>query len=153
MECMIHLCGSQLHLLSPEQLANVAKQCACAHLLCINVSEYIFCNWLMWALCWAGLAPGLVCLIATPLILYVIYPPEQKDTPDAPEKARWVSLPWRALLMVLLQMQLSCCSKQGHCSVAMTPKCSSCLRFYVNTCCWHPTVHRWPAGLPVLVHL
>lgn len=41
----------------------------------------------------AGLAPGLVCLIATPLILYVIYPPEQKDTPDAPEKARWVPPP------------------------------------------------------------
>ena len=36
----------------------------------------------------AGLVPGLVCLVATPLILYVIYPPEQKDTPDAPEKAR-----------------------------------------------------------------
>lgn len=36
----------------------------------------------------AGLVPGLVCLIATPLILYVIYPPEVKNTPDAPEKAR-----------------------------------------------------------------
>ncbi|CAK0745861.1 dityrosine synthesis enzyme [Coccomyxa viridis] len=43
-------------------------------------------SWGQWAL--AGLVPGLVCLVATPLILYVIYPPEQKDTPDAPEKAR-----------------------------------------------------------------
>ena len=90
---MIYLPGCQLCMLSPWKLGNKAEQCACAHLLCINVSEYILCNWLMWALCCAGLAPGLVCLIATPLILYVIYPPEQKDTPDAPEKARWVSLP------------------------------------------------------------
>jgi hypothetical protein len=32
--------------------------------------------------------PGLVCLVAVPLILYVIFPPEVKDTPDAPAKAR-----------------------------------------------------------------
>lgn len=43
-------------------------------------------SWGTWAL--AGLVPGLVCLIATPLILYVLYPPEVKDTPDAPAKAR-----------------------------------------------------------------
>jgi len=29
-----------------------------------------------------------VCLVAVPLILYVIFPPEVKDTPDAPAKAR-----------------------------------------------------------------
>ena len=43
-------------------------------------------SWGTWAL--AGLVPGLVCLLATPLILYVLYPPEVKDTPDAPRKAR-----------------------------------------------------------------
>jgi di/tricarboxylate transporter len=54
-------------------------------------------SWGTWAL--AGLVPGLVCLIATPLILYVLYPPEVKDTPDAPAKARskvsmlWFKLP------------------------------------------------------------
>ena len=32
--------------------------------------------------------PGLVCLVSVPLILYVLFPPEVKDTPDAPAKAR-----------------------------------------------------------------
>ena len=36
----------------------------------------------------AGLVPGIICLVSVPLILYVIYPPEVKDTPDAPAKAR-----------------------------------------------------------------
>lgn len=43
-------------------------------------------SWGTWAL--AGLVPGLACLIAVPAILYVIYPPQVKDTPDAPAKAR-----------------------------------------------------------------
>jgi len=43
-------------------------------------------SWGQWAL--AGLVPGIVCLVAVPLILYVIFPPEVKDTPDAPAKAR-----------------------------------------------------------------
>ncbi|KAK9803679.1 hypothetical protein WJX72_011415 [[Myrmecia] bisecta] len=43
-------------------------------------------SWGAWAL--AGLVPGLICLVSVPLILYVIYPPEMKDTPDAPKKAQ-----------------------------------------------------------------
>jgi len=43
-------------------------------------------SWGTWAL--AGLVPGLVCLVSVPAILYVIYPPQVKDTPDAPAKAR-----------------------------------------------------------------
>ena len=35
----------------------------------------------------------MICLVSVPLILYVIYPPEVKDTPDAPAKARRVCLP------------------------------------------------------------
>ena len=31
-------------------------------------------TWGAWAL--AGIVPGLICLVATPLILYFIYPPE-----------------------------------------------------------------------------
>lgn len=34
----------------------------------------------------AGLVPGAVCLLLTPALLYVLYPPEVKDTPDAPAK-------------------------------------------------------------------
>jgi hypothetical protein len=32
------------------------------------------------------LVPGSVCLVLTPLLLYILYPPEVKDTPDAPAK-------------------------------------------------------------------
>ena len=39
-----------------------------------------------WAM--AGLVPGAICLLLTPALLYVLYPPEVKDTPDAPAKAR-----------------------------------------------------------------
>lgn len=37
-----------------------------------------------WAM--AGLVPGAVCLLLTPALMYVLYPPEVKDTPDAPAK-------------------------------------------------------------------
>jgi anion transporter len=43
-------------------------------------------SWGQWAL--AGLVPGLIALVTTPAILYVLYPPEQKQTPDAPAAAR-----------------------------------------------------------------
>jgi len=43
-------------------------------------------SWGSWAL--AGLVPGIISLVCVPLILYVLYPPEVKDTPDAPTKAR-----------------------------------------------------------------
>lgn len=43
-------------------------------------------SWGTWAL--SALVPGLVCLILTPALLYVLYPPEVKDTPDAPAKAK-----------------------------------------------------------------
>lgn len=35
----------------------------------------------------AACVPALVALLATPLILYKLYPPEVKDTPDAPAMA------------------------------------------------------------------
>ena len=37
----------------------------------------------------AGLVPGAVCLLLTPALLYVLYPPEVKDTPDAPAKVHF----------------------------------------------------------------
>ena len=43
-------------------------------------------TWGQWAL--AASIPGLVCLIAVPLILYVLYPPDVKDSPEAPVKAK-----------------------------------------------------------------
>lgn len=41
--------------------------------------------WVSWFK--AACAPALVSLLATPLILYKLYPPEVKDTPDAPAMA------------------------------------------------------------------
>ena len=43
-------------------------------------------TWAQWAI--GAALPGLICLIATPLILYVLYPPEVKDSPEAPTKAK-----------------------------------------------------------------
>ncbi|KZE83641.1 divalent anion:Na+ symporter, DASS family [Myroides marinus] len=43
-------------------------------------------TWGMWAL--AALVPGIVALLVMPLVVYAIYPPEIKKTPDAPVFAR-----------------------------------------------------------------
>jgi anion transporter len=43
-------------------------------------------SWGQWAL--AASVPGLLCLIMVPLILYVLYPPEVKDSPEAPKLAK-----------------------------------------------------------------
>lgn len=43
-------------------------------------------TWSQWAL--AGLVPGLICLILVPLVVHMFYPPEIKETPNAPEFAR-----------------------------------------------------------------
>jgi DASS family divalent anion:Na+ symporter len=42
-------------------------------------------SWGTWAL--AGVLPGLLCLILTPYILYKVYPPEIKETPQASQMA------------------------------------------------------------------
>lgn len=59
-----------------------------ANPLAVNLAaaEGISISWGAWAM--AGLVPGLICLVTVPLILYALYPPETKDTPDAPEAAR-----------------------------------------------------------------
>ncbi|MEB5611249.1 DASS family sodium-coupled anion symporter [Serratia marcescens] len=43
-------------------------------------------SWSMWAI--AALVPGLCSLIVMPLVIYLLYPPEVKSTPDAPRFAR-----------------------------------------------------------------
>lgn len=42
-------------------------------------------SWGTWAL--AGIVPGLLLLLTTPLAIYALYPPEVKETPDAPKQA------------------------------------------------------------------
>ncbi|CAI8585111.1 unnamed protein product [Vicia faba] len=62
---------------------------AAQNLLCIKLAEelgVIISNpWVTWFK--AASLPALVCLLATPLILYKICPPEIKDTPEAPAMA------------------------------------------------------------------
>ena len=43
-------------------------------------------GWTDWAK--AAFVPGLVSLIVVPLLLYLIYPPTVKSSPDAPKLAR-----------------------------------------------------------------
>jgi hypothetical protein len=43
-------------------------------------------GWTLWAK--AAIVPGLLSLVLVPLILYVIYPPEMKSSPDAPRLAK-----------------------------------------------------------------
>ncbi|GAX75182.1 hypothetical protein CEUSTIGMA_g2626.t1 [Chlamydomonas eustigma] len=59
-----------------------------ANPLAVNLaaSSGINITWGGWAL--AAIVPGLICLVSVPLILYALYPPEIKDTPDAPEAAK-----------------------------------------------------------------
>ncbi|CAN6454152.1 unnamed protein product [Victoria cruziana] len=43
-------------------------------------------GWTQWAM--SAIVPGLVSLIVVPLLLYIIYPPTVKSSPDAPKLAR-----------------------------------------------------------------
>ncbi|KAK6156776.1 hypothetical protein DH2020_011024 [Rehmannia glutinosa] len=62
---------------------------AAQNLLCLKLAEelgVVISNpWVSWFK--AASLPAFVSLLATPLILYKIYPPETKDTPDAPAMA------------------------------------------------------------------
>ncbi|CAL5183219.1 unnamed protein product [Lathyrus oleraceus] len=62
---------------------------AAQNLLCVKLAEelgVIISNpWVTWFK--AASLPAFVCLLATPLILYKICPPEIKDTPEAPAMA------------------------------------------------------------------
>jgi len=52
----------------------------------IAMSQGIEISWGTWAI--ACIVPGIVSLIVLPFLLYIIYPPEMKSTPEAPAFAR-----------------------------------------------------------------
>lgn len=52
----------------------------------IAMGQNVEITWGTWAV--ACIVPGLASLIVLPLLLYFIYPPEMKDTPEAPKFAR-----------------------------------------------------------------
>ncbi|XP_010272978.1 PREDICTED: dicarboxylate transporter 2.1, chloroplastic-like [Nelumbo nucifera] len=62
---------------------------AAQNLLCLKLAEElgvkIASPWISWFK--AAILPAFVSLLVTPFILYLIYPPEIKDTPDAPAMA------------------------------------------------------------------
>ncbi|XP_057502453.1 dicarboxylate transporter 2.1, chloroplastic-like [Actinidia eriantha] len=62
---------------------------AAQNLLCLRLAEelgVVVANpWVSWFV--AASLPAIVALLATPLVLYKLYPPEIKDTPDAPAMA------------------------------------------------------------------
>ncbi|KAL3630218.1 Dicarboxylate transporter 2.1, chloroplastic [Castilleja foliolosa] len=63
---------------------------AAQNLLCIKLAEGVGVQipnrWVTWLK--VSCAPALLSLLATPLILYKLYPPEIKATPDAPDMAK-----------------------------------------------------------------
>ncbi|XP_015952197.1 dicarboxylate transporter 1, chloroplastic [Arachis duranensis] len=65
-------------------LTAMAANPLCATLTQNAINKTI--GWVDWAK--AGIVPGLVSLVLVPLILYVIYPPGMKSSPDAPKLAR-----------------------------------------------------------------
>lgn len=62
---------------------------AAQNLLCLKLAEelgvIVSSPWVSWFK--AASLPAFVCLLATPLVLYKLFPPETKDTPDAPAMA------------------------------------------------------------------
>ncbi|XP_022985012.1 dicarboxylate transporter 2.1, chloroplastic-like [Cucurbita maxima] len=62
---------------------------AAQNLLCLKLAEelgvQISSPWLTWAK--IASVPAIICLLTTPAILYKLFPPETKNTPDAPAMA------------------------------------------------------------------
>ncbi|KAL2328802.1 hypothetical protein Fmac_022229 [Flemingia macrophylla] len=65
-------------------LTGMAANPLCATLTLNSINQTI--GWLDWAK--AAIVPGLASLVLVPLILYVIYPPTLKNSPDAPKLAK-----------------------------------------------------------------
>ncbi|OIW08941.1 hypothetical protein TanjilG_05917 [Lupinus angustifolius] len=65
-------------------LTAMAANPLCATLTLNSINQTI--GWLDWAK--AAIVPGLVSLVVVPFILYLIYPPTLKSSPDAPKLAR-----------------------------------------------------------------
>ncbi|KAK7404523.1 hypothetical protein VNO78_05471 [Psophocarpus tetragonolobus] len=65
-------------------LTAMAANPLCATLTQNSINQTI--GWLDWAK--AAIVPGLASLVLVPLILYVIYPPTLKNSPDAPKLAK-----------------------------------------------------------------
>jgi hypothetical protein len=86
-----------------------------------------------WAL--AGLVPGLICLLLTPALMYVLYPPEVKDTPDAPAKVSPASA-------------ISACAICNHAQAACVVQVLYCLKSESARTCLCRLVRNLPSWAP-----
>ncbi|KAH7575577.1 hypothetical protein JRO89_XS02G0153600 [Xanthoceras sorbifolium] len=76
-------------LLATSNMPALFLTAAAQNLLCLKLAEglgvVISSPWVSWFK--AASLPAIISLLVTPLILYKLYPPEIKDTPDAPAMA------------------------------------------------------------------
>ncbi|KAK6925629.1 Solute carrier family 13 [Dillenia turbinata] len=104
-------------------------------------------GWTDWAK--AAIVPGLVSLVVVPLLLYVIYPPTVKSSPDAPKLAREklekmgpmskneIIMAGTLLLTASAQLLLGCYLRLHSLSLVKC-KDSSPVRIFISIHCLHP---------------
>ena len=104
-------------------------------------------DWGTWAL--AAIVPGILSLLAMPLIVYYFYPPEIKKTPEAPQLAKEELLKmgkvkfkeWLMLATILLLLFLWCFGKQlGEISSATTALLGVALLLLTGVLTWNDVV-------------
>lgn len=120
-----------------------------ANPLMAQLAEEIGVNldWGTWAL--AAIVPGILSLIAMPLLIYYFYPPEIKLTPEAPQLAREELIKmgkvrfkeWLMLITIILLLFLWCFGKQlGEISSATTALLGVALLLLTGVFTWNDVV-------------
>ena len=104
-------------------------------------------DWGTWAL--AAIVPGILSLLAMPLIIYYFYPPEIKLTPEAPKLAKEELIAmgkvkfkeWLMLATIMLLLFLWCFGKQlGEISSATTALLGVALLLLTGVLTWNDVV-------------
>ena len=104
-------------------------------------------DWGTWAL--AAIVPGILSLVAMPLIIYYFYPPEIKVTPEAPQLAKEelrkmgnvTFKEWLMLATIMLLLFLWCFGKQlGEISSATTALLGVALLLLTGVLTWNDVV-------------
>lgn len=104
-------------------------------------------DWGTWAL--AAIVPGILSLIAMPLIIYYFYPPEIKLTPEAPQLAKQELKAmgkvkfkeWLMIATILLLLFLWCFGKQlGEISSATTALLGVALLLLMGVLNWNDVI-------------
>lgn len=83
-ECVLQTCFQATTVSSAMFITAMAANPLAVNLAADALGTTI--SWGTWAL--AAIVPGSFTLLTMPLLLYVLYPPKVKDTPDAPIEAK-----------------------------------------------------------------